>query len=234
VAFDRLLAIGDAASLQSPLIFTGFGSMVRNLPRLTDLLDTALKHDLVKASDLEQIRAFQSNIAVTWMFSRGMMVPHNQELPPERVNAMLNTFFGLLSQQNPAQAESFIKDRTDWLSFNRLALTAAQQNPALLAWIWQVVGSVDMLRWLVSYLIFGWDALAHWLLGRWLAPWLRRSQAWLEMVNPRLWFWLLARSYAVNYSVGQGRVERRIRCQRPADMTTEPGSELNVVESRSS
>jgi hypothetical protein len=39
VAFDRLIAIGDAASLQSPLIFTGFGSLVRNLPRLTHLLD---------------------------------------------------------------------------------------------------------------------------------------------------------------------------------------------------
>jgi lycopene cyclase CruA len=30
VAFDRLVSIGDAASLQSPLIFTGFGSLVRN------------------------------------------------------------------------------------------------------------------------------------------------------------------------------------------------------------
>ncbi|MHC5733065.1 MAG: flavin-dependent dehydrogenase, partial [Nostoc sp.] len=44
VAFDRLIAIGDAASLQSPLVFTGFGSLVRNLERLTTLLDTALKH----------------------------------------------------------------------------------------------------------------------------------------------------------------------------------------------
>ena len=41
IATDRVLAIGDAASLQSPLIFTGFGSLVRNLGRLTGLLDTA-------------------------------------------------------------------------------------------------------------------------------------------------------------------------------------------------
>lgn len=50
IAFDRLIAIGDAASLQSPLIFTGFGSLIRNLPRLTHLLDTALKHDLLTAT----------------------------------------------------------------------------------------------------------------------------------------------------------------------------------------
>ena len=65
VAFDRLLAIGDAASLQSPLIFTGFGSLVRNLDKLTYLLDFCLKHDLLQAKDLNQIRAYQSNIAVS-------------------------------------------------------------------------------------------------------------------------------------------------------------------------
>ncbi|HCF27743.1 MAG TPA: flavin-dependent dehydrogenase, partial [Cyanobacteria bacterium UBA11049] len=73
VAYDRLIAIGDAASLQSPLVFTGFGSLVRNLGRLTTLLDTALKHDLLSAKDLNQIRAYQSNVSVTWMFSKGMM-----------------------------------------------------------------------------------------------------------------------------------------------------------------
>ena len=97
VAFDRLIALGDAASLQSPLVFTGFGSMVRNLSRLVDLLDTALKHDLLAANQLGQVRAYQSNIAVTWMFSKGMMVPTGRQLPPQRVNAMLNTFFGLLA-----------------------------------------------------------------------------------------------------------------------------------------
>ncbi|MBD1812812.1 flavin-dependent dehydrogenase, partial [Microcoleus vaginatus DQ-U2] len=59
VAIDRLVSIGDAASLQSPLVFTGFGSLVRNLFRLTDLLDTALKHNLLTANHLNQIRAYQ-------------------------------------------------------------------------------------------------------------------------------------------------------------------------------
>jgi lycopene cyclase CruA len=79
IAFDRLLAIGDAASLQSPLIFTGSGSLVHNLGRLTHLLDTALKHNLLAAADLEQIRAYQSNVAVTWLFSKGMMVPTHRK-----------------------------------------------------------------------------------------------------------------------------------------------------------
>jgi lycopene cyclase CruA len=105
VSFDRILAIGDAASLQSPLIFTGFGSLVRNLERLTHLLDTALKHDLLTAKDLENVRAYQSNVAVTWLFSKGMMVPTGKTLPPQRINAMLNTFFGLL----PTNRRRFLK-----------------------------------------------------------------------------------------------------------------------------
>ncbi|MGK7915542.1 MAG: flavin-dependent dehydrogenase [Prochloraceae cyanobacterium] len=196
IAFDRLIAIGDAASLQSPLIFTGFGSLVRNLDRLTSLLDTALKHDLLAAKDLELIRAYQSNIAVTWLFSKGMMVPTHQSLPPQRINAMLNTFFGLLAEEPQDVAETFIKDRTDWLTFIRLALKAARQNPSLLAWIWEMAGSKDMLRWLGAFWAFTLDAGKNWLLGGWFPHWLKLSKPWLKKRYPALWLRLLSLSYS--------------------------------------
>jgi lycopene cyclase CruA len=195
VAFDRLLAIGDAASLQSPLIFTGFGSLVRNLERLTRLLDTALKHDLLEVGDLEKIRAYQSNVAVTWLFSRGMMVKTGATLPPARINSMLNTFFGLLAAEPPEVADTFIKDRTDWWTFNRLALKAARQNPALLWWIWQMAGWADLLRWLGAYADFTRDALQAAFLRSWFPRWLKESQPWLEERYPRLWLGLLSLSY---------------------------------------
>ncbi|MBF2074392.1 MAG: flavin-dependent dehydrogenase [Synechococcales cyanobacterium C42_A2020_086] len=206
VAFDRLMAIGDAASLQSPLVFTGFGSLVRNLPRLTDLLDTALRHDLLTAEHLNQIRAFQSNISVTWLFSKGMMVPTGKFIAPERVNAMLNTFFGILASEPPEVADRFVKDRAGWVPFNRMALKAAIQNPALLRWIWELAGSRDLLRWVVSYLNFTVSALLSWLLG-WLPTVARSIQPWLEPRRPGLWLWLLVQSYAVTYGVGKPRPE---------------------------
>jgi lycopene cyclase CruA len=216
IAFDRLVAMGDAASLQSPLVFTGFGSLVRNLPRLTDLLDTALKHDLLQAKHLNQIRAYQSNIAVTWLFSRGMMVPPGRHLSPERLNSMLNTFFGILGGAPRAEAEGFIKDRFGWLTFNRMALRAAFLNPALLYWIWDLVGPWDMLRWLRSYWSFTVAAFLNALLQSWFPAWVRQCQSFLEPRYPRLWFWLLAKSYAVTYSVGQTRVERSLPNPLPA------------------
>lgn len=190
VATDRVIAIGDAASLQSPLIFTGFGSLVRNLGRLTDLLDKALKNDLLDGESLNRIKAYQSNIAVTWLFSKGMMVPTHKTLPPERINSMLNTFFGLLADE-PDTAEIFIKDRTDWLTFNRLALKAARQNPALLLWIWEMAGTEDIFRWMGSYTKFTLDAFKNLLFSSWFNPWLENQSKWLKESNPKLWFKLL-------------------------------------------
>lgn len=208
VAFDRSIAIGDAASLQSPLIFTGFGSLVRNLGRLTHLLDTALRHDLLTAKHLNQIRAYQSNVSVTWLFSKGMMVPTHRHLPPQRINAMLNTFFGILAAEPPQVSETFIKDRTDWLTFNRLALIAARINPALLLWIWEQAGSKDVLRWLGGYLTFTVNSIISWLLAGWFPSWLERQQPWLEKRYPSLWLWLLAQSYAFTAGVGGPKFRR--------------------------
>ncbi|MBW4686611.1 MAG: flavin-dependent dehydrogenase [Komarekiella atlantica HA4396-MV6] len=201
VAFDRLIAIGDAASLQSPLVFTGFGSLVRNLERLTTLLDTALKHDLLSFRHLNQIRAYQSNVSVTWLFSKGMMVPTGKFLPPQRINSMLNTFFGLLVDEPPEVADNFIKDRCDWLTFNRLALKAARKNPALLLWIWQLAGPRDLLRWLGNYFNFGRHALVSALLSTWFPRFLNRINPWLEARYPALWLRLLT----INYAIASGK-----------------------------
>jgi len=206
VAIDRLVSVGDAASLQSPLVFTGFGSLVRNLYRLTDLLDTALRNNLLSAKDLNQIRAYQSNVSVTWLFSKGMMVPTGQHLPPQRINSMLNTFFGLLADEPPPVADNFIKDRGDWLTFNRLALKAARRNPALLPWIWELAGAKDIFRWLGSYFSFTANALVSGLLRGWFPGFVRRLKPWIETRYPALWLRLLAQSYAV--TAGMGRPEK--------------------------
>lgn len=221
IAFDRLVSIGDAASLQSPLVFTGFGSLVRNLPRLTDLLDTALRHDLLDASHLNQIRAFQSNIAVTWLFSKGMMVPTGKFITPARINSMLNTFFGILASEPPEVADRFVKDRAGWLLFNRMALKAAWHNPRLLLWIWELAGAKDLLRWLGSYLNFTLSALMGWAF-QWLPSFARSIQPWLEPRYPALWLWLLAQSYGVTYGVGKPRAVGVHPGEQPQKMHMKP------------
>lgn len=47
--FDRLLQIGDASGIQSPLSFGGFGALTRHLGRLTGAIDEALAADALGA-----------------------------------------------------------------------------------------------------------------------------------------------------------------------------------------
>jgi lycopene cyclase CruA len=239
VAFDRLVALGDAASLQSPLIFTGFGSLVRNLGRLTHLLDTALQHDLLGASSLNQIRAYQSNVAVTWMFSKGMMVPTGRTLPPQRVNTMLNNFFGILAASSPATAEAFIKDRITWRAFNGMALVAAWNTPSILPWIWEMAGPMALGRWLGSYWDFTLTALISTLVAGWLPGLLRSLQPWLESHTPALWFWLLAQSYRYAGGIGPAPSVDRSPVAHPEPPQAHPeppqgGVEMPVGGGRSS
>ena len=203
IAFDRVLAIGDSASLQSPLIFTGFGSLVRNLPRLSDLLHLALQHDRVDQGSLNLIRAYQSNVAVTWLFSKGMMVPTGQTLPPERINATLNTFFKIITTEDPSVGDAFMKDRADWWMFSRMAVKAAIMNPALLLWILQLAGLGDMGRWLWSYLRFTLSTIVSFLLAGWFPQWVNGLRSILEPRWPRLWFWLRVQSYVVTTGIGK-------------------------------
>ena len=129
------------------------------------------------------------------------MVPTGRSLPPQRINSILNTFFGILAAEELVVAETFIKDRTDWLTFNRLAVQAAIKNPVLLLWILDFVSLGDIWRWLGSYFSFTMLALASWLFG-WLPKFTRRIQPWLEPRYPAFWLWLLAVSYALTYGTG--------------------------------
>lgn len=234
VAFDRLIAIGDAASLQSPLVFTGFGSLVRNLSRLTHLLDVALKHDLLSAKHLTAIRAYQSNVSVTWMFSKGMMVPTGKILPPQQVNSMLNTFFDVLAVQPPPIADAFIKDRVTWARFNWMAIIAAWRNPALLLWIWQMAGAKDLLRWTGNYLNFGVNALISWIFSGWFPRWTVGARSWMEPRFPSLWLWCLSQSYAMTYGMGKPQKMPKLELIKPTKSVGAIGEEVLSVLERSS
>lgn len=232
IAWDRIITIGDAACLHSPLMLTGLSSLVRHLPRLSALLHTALSHDLVKARHLKQISAFQSNTAVTWLLAKGMMVPPGRQLPPAHINAILNSFFASLAQESSAVIERFLQDGWGWLEFNRMLLKAGYQNPSLLRWIWQLA-KADIGRWLLAYLTFTVHALLGVLLG-WLPRWVAWSRNWWEGLSPSGWFWLQAQSYHLTYGLGKlPPVETTLQLPPPPPLpkkqTPKPASRDNVA-----
>lgn len=203
---DRILSIGDAASLNSPLIFTGFGSLVRNLPRVTHLLHTALQSNLLSGQDLGLVNAYQDNLAATWIFSRGMMAKPQSTLPPYWINAILNAFFGVLSTEPPDQVDDFIKDRGGWLFMTRTILKAGLRMPKIPWWVAHAIGLKELLKWGPTYLAFTWTAVLSLIFSGWLPQILQRWQTPLSRRWPRLWLQLLSWCYRLTYGMGKPKL----------------------------
>ena len=205
--YDRVLSIGDAAAFNSPLVFTGFGSLVRNLPRVTHLLHTVLELDLLTGENLGKINAYQDNLAATWIFSRGMMARPQSRLQPQWVNSTLNTFFGVLATEPSKLVDDFIKDRGSWSFMNQTTLQAGWRNPRIPWWIVQAIGLKGLLAWAPTYLAFTFAALMSFLFERWIPDLLCRWQAAIVCRWPRLWFRLLAWSYLLTYGMGNPKLQ---------------------------
>ena len=129
---------------------------------------------------------------------------------------MLNTFFGLLVDEPPAVADNFIKDRCDWLTFNRLAIKAARKNPELLLWIWELAGPRDLIRWLGNYFNFGRSALVSAVLSGWFPRFLEKIGTWLEPRYPAFWLKLLTINYAI--TTGKPRSPTQVAQLNPKEL----------------
>jgi lycopene cyclase CruA len=151
-----VLQIGDAAAQQSPLTFTGFGSHLRNLDRTTSLLDYALRHDLLEPRWLQEISAYQANVALHWVFSR-FMQPWGRA---NDVNQIQNVFARVLNDLGVEVAQRFFKDQMRWGDYGRIVNHTLAVYRPIISTALAVLGPRDTLRWIVDYLRFSRAALA--------------------------------------------------------------------------
>ncbi len=198
-----VLSIGDASAHQSPLTFCGFGSHVRNLGRVADLADYALRHDLLEADDLARVSARQSNVALMWVFAR-FMAPWRGG---SEVNDLMNRFLAELGSLGPDGVRRFFQDRTTWRDYSWLLLRFAARFPLVLLWALDVLGWRGIGRWLVDYARFSAAALGMTLFG-WLG---RPGQALLIGAASR---WRPAWGLRLRAFAGEWRASRPAR--RPA------------------
>ena len=195
--FNRLVTLGDVIGQQSPLVFSGFGAVLRQLPGLTDLLDVALRNDLLNYRYLKQIHALQSQPPINWPLYKAMTVPTWQMLEPSQVNTILNMLFRILGQEPTTVAERFLRGQSSWLEFNRVILRTAYQNPRFLAHIWTRISLKGGVQWGRTYSVFTFQALLGWAL-RWLPKRIWNSRSWLENLPVPIFYWLLAQSYRID------------------------------------
>ena len=155
LAYDRVLSLGDAAAFQSPLTFCGFGSYVRNLRRITALLNEALVTDCLSANDLNNVRASEAVPAVARAFSKFMIAkPANKE-PLWQVNETLNVFCNILAKLGPKVTNAFFKDRIGWLDYTRVVLNTPGYYPRIYTLALSTLSPTEILGWITAWLKLG-------------------------------------------------------------------------------
>jgi lycopene cyclase CruA len=127
-SLPRVVPIGDAGAWNNPLTFTGFGSNLRNLPRVLELLEFSLKFDTLKASDTIQIGARQSNLELLAWLTR-FMRPLKHD--PQSVNRIFNAFVKSSNRTDPARVKRFYKDQSSSLDFVALMFGVMQEHPSI-------------------------------------------------------------------------------------------------------
>jgi lycopene cyclase CruA len=146
-SLPRVVAIGDAGAWNNPLTFTGFGSNLRNLPRVLELLEFALKFDTLKTTDTIQIGARQSNLELLSWLTR-FMRPLKHD--PQSVNRIFNAFVKSSNRTDPARVKRFYKDQSSSFDFVTLMLGVMLEHPSIWRHGFEQLGMGELVAFLSS------------------------------------------------------------------------------------
>lgn len=147
-ADDRVMLIGDTAGLPIPLTFCGFGSHVRNLKRLTHLTDLALAADLLDASSLSEISAFEGRVAQVAGLAEFMRP--TPKSPPAAVNETLNAVMAALHSLDERVRRELFQDRLTFNAFKNLLSRTAKLYPRIFQRVREHLGARGTMWWLLG------------------------------------------------------------------------------------
>ena len=147
-ATDRVLLIGDAAGLSSPLTFCGFGSHVRNLRKLTWETENALRENLFDEKKLGQINAYEPRVAQ--MASLAEFMRPTESSQPFVVNETMNAVMAALSALDKTIAREMFQDRISFESFKKVLLKTAKIHPAVFKKMFAHLGTKGAFWWLAN------------------------------------------------------------------------------------
>lgn len=70
--WSRVLSVGDASGIQSPLSFGGFGALTRHLSRISGAVVEAVETGCLHKDDLGAINSYTPNLSCAWMMQKAM------------------------------------------------------------------------------------------------------------------------------------------------------------------
>ncbi|MDX2128418.1 MAG: hypothetical protein SFU91_05220 [Chloroherpetonaceae bacterium] len=154
-AAHRLILLGDAASLSSPLTFCGFGSMVRNLERTVSKFAEAFDQNDLSVERLSEINAYEPNVAIMSNLMKFMCYNESTD-EPNFVNELMNQIMIVLDELPPRYRETMFRDEMSLQDFTTLILTVGAKYPKIFPITYQKLGISGSVSWLKNWT--GWAA----------------------------------------------------------------------------
>jgi lycopene cyclase CruA len=143
---DRVMLLGDATGVTSPLTFNGFGSHVRALPSQTHLTELALKADLLDASSLAEINAREPRVAELASFAEFLRPTPGSA--PSTVNETLNAVMAALHSLDERVRHELFQDRMSFSALKRLLSRTAKLYPRIFQRVREHLGARGNFWWL--------------------------------------------------------------------------------------
>uniref|UniRef100_Q3ATY4 Lycopene cyclase n=1 Tax=Chlorobium chlorochromatii (strain CaD3) TaxID=340177 RepID=Q3ATY4_CHLCH len=157
IAADNILLLGDAASLSSPLTFCGFGSLVRNLHRLTAGLEQALAANQLSQEQLTTISAWEPNVAAMANLMKYMCFNPETD-SPNFVNDLMNEVMIVLDSLPHRYRQAMFRDEMKIEELVEVMLRVAWRYPKVLSATWTKLGVTGSIGFFKN--------LAGWALGK--------------------------------------------------------------------
>eukprot|EP00240_Pyramimonas_obovata_P000965 CAMPEP_0118945190 /NCGR_PEP_ID=MMETSP1169-20130426/41778_1 /TAXON_ID=36882 /ORGANISM="Pyramimonas obovata, Strain CCMP722" /LENGTH=546 /DNA_ID=CAMNT_0006890847 /DNA_START=369 /DNA_END=2009 /DNA_ORIENTATION=+ len=153
--FDRVLQIGDASGIQSPLSFGGFGALSRHLKRITNGVVEAVEADCLDKESLAMINAYSPGLSGAWLFQKAMSVQLSAKPSGNLINNILATNFGTMEKLGDPVLKPFLQDVVQWGPLAQTMAGMMVTNPTLLPGILASVGVNPLVDWLGHFSALG-------------------------------------------------------------------------------
>ena len=151
--WDRIMQVGDASGMQSPLSFGGFGAITRHMGRLSEAVVGALAADALSRAQLGLINPYQANLRAAWLFQASMRPPVRPgEWSDDFISKVLVATFEVMEARGDAVMRPFLQDvlRPDSLALTIGGLMLS--SPAVAVEILIRLGPIPLADWFVHYI----------------------------------------------------------------------------------
>ncbi|KAG9439879.1 hypothetical protein H6P81_020044 [Aristolochia fimbriata] len=157
--YNRILQIGDASGIQSPVSFGGFGSMTRHLGRLSFAIYEAAMGNFVDSGSLSLINPYMPNLSASWLFQRAMSARSDSNVSDTFINDLLYTNFECMQRLGDPVLRPFLQDVIQFVPLVKTLGSVMLVQPQILPSIFRQVGIGVLLDWSVHFFMLGYYTL---------------------------------------------------------------------------